>query len=62
MRRKYSFLLTVLSSREEDQKLQGRLEVISTGKSSTFTNLDELLKLIETEIQVLQPDQEPAQT
>jgi hypothetical protein len=62
MRKKHSFLLTVLSSRDEDQKLQGRLEVITTGKTTTFTNLEELLELIKAEIQIQQPDQEPAQS
>ncbi len=62
MRKKYSFLLTVLSSREEESKLQGRLEVITTGKTVTFTNLEELLELIKVEILIQQPDQEPAQT
>lgn len=51
MRKKHSFLLTIFPDEEQQTGLRGRLEMISSGSTYTFTNLEELQKLIETEIQ-----------
>lgn len=46
MRKRQTFLLTILSSETEDESLCGRLKVISSGKSYTFTSQDELHAII----------------
>jgi hypothetical protein len=50
LRKKCSFLLTILPSEDRQSNLQGRLEVIATGKVARFTNLLELQALLEEEI------------
>jgi hypothetical protein len=50
MRRKYSFLLTVFPTEDQQPALHGRLEYISNGISYTFNNLAELQKIIESSI------------
>ncbi len=50
MRKRQTFLLTILASETEDQSLCGRLKVISSGKSYTFTNQDELQSIILEEL------------
>lgn len=46
MRKRQTFLLTILSSETGDESLCGRLKVISSGKSFTFTSQDELHAII----------------
>lgn len=46
MRKRQTFLLTILSSETGDESLCGRLKVISSGKSYTFTSQDELHAII----------------
>jgi hypothetical protein len=50
MRKRQSFLLTVISSETGDSSLCGRLKVISSGKTSSFCCLDELAELINMEM------------
>lgn len=50
MRKRQTFLLTILTPETEDASICGRLKVISSGKTCTFTNLDELYRLIALEM------------
>ncbi len=50
MRKKHSFLLTILPDENDSSPVHGRLEVISTGQSEMFNSLDELLVLLEQEL------------
>lgn len=50
MRKKHTFLLTIFPSEEQSSMLRGRLQFISTGSAFTFTTIEELQELIETEI------------
>lgn len=49
MRKKQTFLLTILSSETGEASYCGKLKVIATGQSSNFTNLQELFDLISSE-------------
>jgi UDP-galactopyranose mutase len=51
MRKKHTFLLTIIPSEEQRSKLRGRLQFISTGSAHTFTSIEELQELIQREIQ-----------
>ncbi len=53
MRKKHSFLLTILPDENDSSPVHGRLEVISTGESEMFSSLDELLVLLEQELRNL---------
>jgi hypothetical protein len=50
MRQRQTFLLTIITSDTDNASLCGQLKVIATGKVYTFTNLDELYRLITTEM------------
>lgn len=50
MRKRQTFLLTVLTTESEGASLCGRLKVISSGKSSNFSDIQELFNLITTEL------------
>ena len=50
MRKRQTFLLTILSPESEDASFCGRLKVISSGKTSTFSNLEDLYRLITMEM------------
>jgi hypothetical protein len=50
MRKRQTFLLTILSSETGNASFCGRLKVVSTGKSCTFTSIDELYALITEEM------------
>ena len=52
MRKKYTFLLTILPAESNCVPVQGRIEVISTGKTEIFTSLEELRSIIENTIQL----------
>ncbi len=47
MRKKYTFLLTILPTEDDDEALRGRLQLVQSNQAETFTNLDELRKLIQ---------------
>jgi hypothetical protein len=51
MRKKYTFLLTILPPETTNIPVQGRIEVIATGKTENFTSLEELRSIIENTIQ-----------
>lgn len=51
MRKKQTFLLTILAPETNDASFCGKLKVISSGKTCTFTSLDDLYHLIESETQ-----------
>ena len=53
MRKKHSFLLTILPAENDSSPIHGRLEVISTGQIEMFSSLDELLALLEQELRIL---------
>lgn len=53
MRKKHSFLLTILPDENDTSPVHGRLEVISTGQSEMFSSLDELLVLLEQQLRSL---------
>ena len=50
MRKKYTFLLTVLPSEDREENLQGKLQLVQSKQAQTFTNLDELEELIQKEL------------
>lgn len=50
MRKRQTFLLTIITSDTDNASLCGQLKVIASGKTYTFTNLDELYCLITTEM------------
>ncbi len=47
MRKKYTFLLTILPTEDDDDALRGRLQLVQSNQADTFTNLDELRSLIQ---------------
>ncbi len=50
MRKRQTFLLTILTPDNGTACLCGKLKVISSGKTSTFTDIDELYRLIASEM------------
>jgi hypothetical protein len=50
MRKRQTFLLTILTPENDSTSFCGRLKVISTGKTATFTSLEELYRLIASEM------------
>ncbi len=50
MRKRQTFLLTILTPDSGDASFCGRVKVISSGKTCTFTTLDELNGLIASEM------------
>lgn len=50
MRKRQTFLLTILTAENEEASFCGRLKVISSGKTLTFASLDELYRLIASEM------------
>ena len=49
MRKKQTFLLTVLAPENEETSFCGKIKVIASGKTCTFTSLDDLNHLIASE-------------
>ncbi len=50
MRKRQSFLLTILTPDDGDTSFHGQLKVISSGKTCTFTSQEELYSLIASEM------------
>lgn len=50
MRTKHSFLLTLMTSEENHSSIHGKIKTIATGRTSSFSNLDELYELLKDEI------------
>lgn len=50
MRKRQTFLLTILSQEDEASCFCGRIKVISSGLSYTFTSLEELHSLISSDM------------
>ena len=50
MRKRQTFLLTILTPENEASSFCGRLKVISSGRTCTFTSLEELYRLIASEM------------
>lgn len=50
MRKRQTFLLTVLTPDNGTSSFCGRVKVISTGKTSSFANLEEFYRLISSEM------------
>jgi hypothetical protein len=51
MRKRQTFLLTIISSENEDACFCGKLKVISSGKTVNFSNLNEFYDLISSELE-----------
>ncbi len=51
MRKRQTFLITILSSETRDASFCGQLKRISSGKSMNFTSLDDLYRLITVEME-----------
>jgi len=56
MRRKYTFLLTVLQPEDTDEALHGRLQLIQNQEADTFNGISELKDLIENAIKAIKSD------
>ncbi len=50
MRKRQTFLLTILTPDNGTDCFCGKLKVISSGKTSTFTDMEELYRLIASEM------------
>jgi hypothetical protein len=50
MRKRQTFLLTILTPENGSTSFCGRLKVISSGRTETFTSLEELYRLIASEM------------
>jgi hypothetical protein len=46
MRKKYTFLLTILPTEDNEDELCGRIQLVQNNRAETFTNLQELRNLI----------------
>jgi hypothetical protein len=46
MRKKYTFLLTILPTEDEEEEICGRIQLVQSNRAETFTNLEELRSLI----------------
>jgi hypothetical protein len=46
MRKKYTFLLTILPTEDDDEALHGRIQLVQSSRADTFTSVDELKGLI----------------
>jgi hypothetical protein len=46
MRKKYTFLLTILPTEENEDDLCGRIQLVQSNRAENFTNLEELRSLI----------------
>ncbi len=55
MRNRQSFLLTILTPDNGTECFCGKLKVISSGKTCTFTDLEELYRLIASEMDAEAP-------
>jgi hypothetical protein len=51
MRKKQTFLLTVLTPEDQDSSFCGKIKVVATGEIRTFTNLEEMNQFIVTEME-----------
>jgi hypothetical protein len=58
MRKRQSFLLTILTPDDEQASFRGQIKVIANGKTSIFTSADELYRLISNEL--YEDQQEPS--
>lgn len=52
MRKRYTFVLTIMPAEENNARLQGRVRFIHNGKATTFSGIDELQQLIFKTIQM----------
>lgn len=59
MRKKHSFLLTILPDENDNAPIHGRLEVIATGQAEMFSSLEELQALLEFEIRAVSKEMSP---
>lgn len=56
MRKRQTFVLTILDAENETTSFCGRVKVIANGKTYNFTNLDELHDLIKDEMKDNEPE------
>jgi hypothetical protein len=52
MRKRYTFVLTIMPAEEDAARLQGRIRFIHNGKPAAFSGVDELQQLIFKTIQM----------
>lgn len=50
MRKKQTFLLTVMTPEDGTNALRGQIKAIASGKTSNFTSLEELYRLLAVEM------------
>ena len=50
MRKKQTFLLTVMTPEDGTNTFRGQIKVIASGKTSNFTSLEELYRLLAVEM------------
>lgn len=50
MRKKQTFLLTVMTPEDGTNAFRGQVKVIASGKTSNFTSLEELYRLLAVEM------------
>lgn len=51
MRKRQTFLLTIISTDNGEASICGKVKVISTGRSRNFSNMQELYELISSELE-----------
>lgn len=50
MRKRQSFLLTLIPAEDDQSSIHGKITTISNGRTSSFANLDELYELLKDEL------------
>lgn len=50
MRKRQSFLLTLIPAEDDQFSIHGKITTISNGRTSSFANLDELYELLKDEL------------
>jgi hypothetical protein len=50
MRKRQSFLLTLIPAEDDQSSIHGKITTITNGRTSSFANLDELYELLKDEL------------
>lgn len=50
MRKRQSFLLTLIPAEDDQSSIHGKITTITNGRTSNFANLDELYELLKDEL------------
>ena len=51
MRKRQTYLLTLLTTEREDGSIRGRIKAISSGKLTNFTSMEELFDLLTEDLE-----------